>query len=60
MVDRIRLYVLSDADVAREGFPDWTPDQFIEFFCATHKGCQRDTVITRIEWRYLDATDADR
>lgn len=27
---------------------------FIEFFIASHKGCQRWSDVTRIEWRYLD------
>lgn len=34
----------------REGFPDWTPRQFVEFFCASHKGCTPESVITRIEF----------
>lgn len=29
------------------------PKQFIEFFCATHKGATPASVITRIEWEYV-------
>ncbi len=41
-------------DVAREGFPDMTPDAFTEMFCRTHKGCTPDTVVTRIAFSYED------
>ncbi|WP_235674423.1 ASCH domain-containing protein [Mycolicibacterium pulveris] len=51
---RERLDAVTATDVAREGFPGMTPAQFVEFFCATHKGCHPDTVVTRIEWRYLE------
>lgn len=40
-------------EAAREGFPDWSWDEFVEFFCREMK-CRRDTPVTRIEWRYLD------
>jgi hypothetical protein len=39
-------------DPAREGFPDWTPQQFIDFFCETFK-VKPETEVTRIEWKYL-------
>ncbi|WP_029190873.1 hypothetical protein [Verrucomicrobium spinosum] len=42
-------------ETAREGFPDMTPDEFIAFFCKTHKGCRPQTTITRIEFEYLDS-----
>lgn len=35
----------------REGFPEMTPEQFIDFFCKSHKHCTPETVITRIEFR---------
>lgn len=37
-------------DVAREGFPSWTPTTFAEFFVSTHKGVTVDTPLTRIEF----------
>ncbi len=43
-------------ECVREGFgahPAYRqPDAFVEFFCATHKGCTHDTVVTRIEFAY--------
>jgi hypothetical protein len=41
-------------DAAREGFPDWTWEQFVIFFCH-EMGCDPETMVTRIEWRYVDA-----
>lgn len=38
----------------REGFPTMTPQQFVEMFCDTHKGCTPLTLITRIEFEYTD------
>jgi hypothetical protein len=37
----------------REGFPDMTPGQFVRFFCASHKGCNAWSEVTRIEFRRL-------
>lgn len=48
------LEVITPGDVAAEGFPGWTPFEFVQFFCSTHKGCEPDTEVTRIEWRYVD------
>lgn len=45
-------------EVRREGFadhPDYSwPSTWVAMFCATHKGCTPDTVITRIEFAYGD------
>lgn len=49
---REALKAITPGDVRREGFPDWTPSQFIEFFCDTHAKCDPDTIITRISFRY--------
>lgn len=40
------------AECIREGFPDLTPAQFVAMFCASHKGCTPETIITRIEFEY--------
>jgi hypothetical protein len=40
-------------EVIREGFPEMTPDQFVKFFCETHKGCTPETLVNRIEFSYL-------
>lgn len=39
-------------ETRREGFPQMTGAEFVAMFCATHKGCTPDTVITRIEFAY--------
>lgn len=51
-VRRERLDAITPQDVAAEGFA-LTPAEFIVFFCGSHKDCQPDTIVTRIEWRYL-------
>ena len=52
-VRRELLQDITDDDVAREGFPDWNWQQFLEFFC-DHMGGTGLQPVTRIEWRYLD------
>lgn len=41
-----------------EGFGDHPqlrrPSAFVDFFCATHRGCTPDTVVTRLEFSYGD------
>jgi hypothetical protein len=56
-VRRERLDAVTPEDVTAEGFPGWTVEQFIKFFCETHKGCEPSTVITRIEWAYPGPPD---
>ncbi len=41
------------AECKREGFPEMSPTKFVEFFCNSHRGCDRNTTVTRIEWRYV-------
>ena len=53
-VRREPLQNITAADCALEGFAHLTPAQFVDFFCATHRGCSPVSVITRIQWRYLD------
>jgi hypothetical protein len=52
-VRRESLNAITPADVTAEGFPQMTPAQFVSFFCGAHHGCDPDTEITVIEWRYL-------
>lgn len=40
-------------EVVREGFPKMTPEEFVQFFFRTHKGCDSETKIRRIEFRYV-------
>ena len=51
-VRRERLDAVTPADVAAEGFPQMSPEQFVRFFCGTHPDIAPGSVITRIEWRY--------
>lgn len=37
----------------REGFPDLSPDEFVEMFCDGHRGCDPSSIITRIRFVYL-------
>jgi hypothetical protein len=46
------------AECEKEGFGDhatlsW-PSPFVEFFCGSHRGCTPDTVVSRIEFEYVD------
>lgn len=52
-VRREPLGKITPEDVAAEGFPDWTPAQFIAFFC-TEMGGGPDQDVTVVTWRYLD------
>ena len=36
------------SECKREGFANYTPKQFVAFFCHSHKGCKPSTIITRI------------
>ena len=46
----------------KEGFGDHPslrfPSEFVAFFCASHRGCTPNTVITRIEFEYVDDVPA--
>lgn len=50
---REALAAITAEDCAREGFPHYNPEQFVEFFCRHMRGCTPATLITRIEWLYL-------
>ena len=47
-----RLDVITPADVIREGYPDRTPEQFIESFCK-FANCKPDQIVNRIEFKRL-------
>lgn len=49
---RERLDAIDVDDVFREGFPLMSPEEFVEFFCRTHKGCKPATIVTRIEFEF--------
>jgi len=47
-------------DVAREGFPELTPEEFVNFFCG-HMHCTPDTIVTRIRFKRVpDAQGGDK
>lgn len=52
-VRRERLSAITAADVAKEGFFGKSPEWFIEFFCGTHVGCDRNTEVARIQFEKL-------
>ena len=54
-VRREPLRLISDADVEREGFPGMSRVDFINKFFVEAQGIYPHEVVTRIEWRYLDA-----
>jgi len=54
-VGREQLSVITQEEVNREGFPEMTPAEFVEMVCKGHRGCKPETVVTRIEYRYIDA-----
>jgi hypothetical protein len=63
--DRERLDTLLKAahyrfsECSREGFPIMKPDEFVEMFCRTHRGCTPERVITRIEFTYTEPLPHD-
>lgn len=53
-VSRERLDQITLNEVALEGFPDMTPEEFVHRFFVKAQGMQPGDTVTRIEWRYLD------
>lgn len=47
------LNAITQEDVIREGFPDWTPQDFIDFLVKCYK-CPEDKLINRIEFEYIE------
>lgn len=52
-VTREQLNTITPAEVLLEGLAPMTPAEFVEFFCATHKGIRPTSMVTRIEWVYV-------
>jgi len=52
------LNLITQQDVIAEGFPKWTPEQFITFFCEFNK-CSPDTLVTVIGFEYVAPVDVD-
>ena len=51
-VQRERLYKITQAEVIKEGFPNFSRQQFIEMFME-NMGCAFNIVLTRIEFEYI-------
>jgi Uncharacterized conserved protein len=45
------LIDITQEDLVLEGFPKMTIPEFVKMFCASHKGCKPETLVTRIEFR---------
>ena len=46
------LCAITQEDVIAEGFPDWTPQDFIDFLVKHYK-CDPSKAVNRIEFKYL-------
>ena len=44
---------ITPEDCAREGFPEMTPDEFVDMFCK-EMGVMPDVFVNRIEFEYVD------
>lgn len=47
-----QLNAITQDDVAREGFPGWTPGQFITML-QKHYDCAPDATVNRIQFEYI-------
>lgn len=54
-VRREPLSSITQEDVRREGFPTWTPEDFVNFYCKAQRKVTPDTEVTRIEFRRTPA-----
>ena len=50
--DLLELPWLGEREVALEGFPGMTPEEFVAMFCKAND-CTPDTEVTRIAFRYV-------
>lgn len=53
-VRREHLADITPAEVALEGFPGMTPEDFVRVYFVIAQGMTVDDEVTRIEWRYVD------
>lgn len=49
------LNAITQEDVIREGFPNWTPKDFIDFL-VKHYRCDPSASVNRIEFKYIEET----
>lgn len=55
-VRREPLAHITDQEIALEGFPGMSRDEFMHRFFVEAQGIRPDDLVTRIEWEYLDET----
>jgi hypothetical protein len=58
-VRRESLAAITPDEVALEGFPGMTPGEFVQRFFVDAQGLAPDTMVTRIEWIYLEEATRD-
>ncbi len=51
-VRREPVSAITQEDVVKEGFPEMTPAQFVDFYCKANR-CLPADLCTRIEFRYV-------
>ncbi len=51
-VRKEHLFEIDDTDCAMEGFPHYTPEEFVHMLCSQY-GCARDQTVNRIEFEYV-------
>ena len=58
-VELVELDDIDQADVAREGFADWTPERFTAFWRESHGvEASQSVIVRRIEWAYDTSTSS--
>jgi hypothetical protein len=51
------IFAYGPSEMAREGFPDLDPREFVRRYFVEAQGMGEHDTVTRIEWRYLDQQD---
>ena len=54
---QVRLSDIDENDCIREGFPDMSPQEFVDFFCKEMK-CKPEAIVTRIEFKYVSPKES--
>lgn len=54
LTDSTQFPEYGKSEVEKEGFPDMSPREFVTMFCKSHKGCTKNSLVTRIEFEYLE------
>ena len=51
--EKVPVKQIDHQDLIKEGLPHMSPEEFITFFCKSHRGCDEETIINRIEFEHL-------